>query len=272
MQNNTFSFKRLSFLLRRELAANSKSSWIIVLAAFVIFYLSTLSNVNNGIGLDSSSSSMLTILKILLWQFTPSLMVSGFILSSIAFLELGNSAKKQAYLSIPASHLEKWASKWLLTAIIYPIAFLLFFQLFAQLCYWTVYYSFGVHLVTFSLFDPLIWQMIGIYILTQSLFLLASVSMPRFSIFKMIAILFGLAFLIMIFVNIGFFFSQPSFGLYNFDFVNGPQWGANYRIRPNENDFWESDSSLKVFLLVCYLVVLPIVLFISYLKLTEKEV
>lgn len=265
MQNNTFSFSRLGLLLRRDLTTGGRASWITPLSVFLVFYLITI--INLRVDFDSGN------LKVLLWQFTPSLMISGFIFSSIAFLELGNSSKKQAYLSIPATTLEKWGSKWLITALIFPIAFLLCYQVYAQLCYWTVLSMLGVHLVTFPLFDPLIWKMIGIYVLAQSVFFLSSASMPRFSLVKMIAIFFGLILLIMLAVNIGFFISHPEFGIYNFDYVNGPRWQTRYSYQPSQSteDFL-NEQAPTILWFTGYLLFLPLVLFISYLKLSEKEV
>ncbi|ELR72015.1 hypothetical protein C900_02010 [Fulvivirga imtechensis AK7] len=46
-----------------------------------------------------------------------SLLAGGFVLSSLAFNDLGNSLKRYHYLTLPASTLEKFVCMWLLTSV-----------------------------------------------------------------------------------------------------------------------------------------------------------
>jgi len=269
MQTKTFSPQRLGLLVRRDLLSGSRIGWIVAGVVFVIAFLVVYFNVLETVSdYKESGAFSYSTLKILLTTFTPTLLVSGFILSSIIYLELGKFSTKQAYLTIPATTFEKWLSKWLISAVLFPVAFVLFYQIFAQACYWATA-GMGIELVKIPLFDPLIWKLVGLYMLLQAPFLLGSVSMPNYSLFKTLAIGFLLLLVAALFLSISVRLSNSAIAgngesTFNLNFT-----GFN----PNEElQYFLENTLAKVAMAVGIYVLFPLTLFISFLKLKEKEV
>ena len=63
--------------------------------------------------------------------FAGSLLVSGFILSSLAFSELGNPLKRHQFLVLPVSAFERFTSMWLLTSVGWIVVLTLVYTLYA---------------------------------------------------------------------------------------------------------------------------------------------
>jgi len=269
MQTKTFSLQRLGLLLRRDLLNGSRIGWIVAGVIFVIFFLIVYYNIGDTVSdYRSDGGFAYSMLKILFYTFTPALLISGFILSSIVYLELGKFSTKQAYLTIPATTFEKWLSKWVISAILFPIAFVLLYQVFAQVCYWATA-RLGVELVRVSLFDPLIWKFVGLYILLQSLFLLGSVSMPNYSLFKSLAIVLLLLFVAFLVLNLTVRLGNSAIANNGESFFSLNFLGFN----PNDElEYFLENTLAELAKNVGIYVVFPIVLFISFLKLKEKEV
>ncbi len=87
------------------------------------------------------------------------LLVGGFVLTSLAFNKLGNTLKSFSYLTLPVSTLERWLCMWILTTIGWVVSITIVFTLYTILAN-----SIGrvvFHLVEFKPFDPF-----GAYALT----------------------------------------------------------------------------------------------------------
>lgn len=104
-----------------------------------------------------------------------SLMVGGFILSSLAFNDLSNTLKRYQYLTLPASTLEKFISMWLLTSV----GWIIFFT-FAYTVYTLIANAIGTALfshITFPTFDPFsefATDVIKYYFVLQGIFLVGA--------------------------------------------------------------------------------------------------
>jgi hypothetical protein len=81
------------------------------------------------------------------------LIVGGFILSSLAFSDLTNSLKRQHYLTLPASTLEKFLSMWLLTSVGWIVLLTIVYTVYAFVANLIAPVFFS-H-VTFGAFAPL---------------------------------------------------------------------------------------------------------------------
>ena len=82
-----------------------------------------------------------------------SLILGGFVLSSLTFPDLGNNLRRPGYLSLPASTLEKFVCMWLLSSVAWILLFTLAFT-----AYTWVANPIGQLLfsrVRFEAFDPL---------------------------------------------------------------------------------------------------------------------
>jgi hypothetical protein len=66
-------------------------------------------------------------------NYASSLLIGGFILSSLAFNDLGNTLKRYQYLTLPASTFEKFLSMWLLTSFGWIISFTLIYTMYTFL-------------------------------------------------------------------------------------------------------------------------------------------
>ncbi len=123
------------------------------------------------------------------------LLTAGFILSSLAFTDLGNPLKRQNYIMLPASAFEKFLSMWLLTCAGWIIAFSLIFFLYSAGANALGYMFFSDK--TYPAFDPLgriPLETIKYYIVLQGIFLVGAVHFRGFVLPKTILslLLFGM--------------------------------------------------------------------------------
>ena len=63
-------------------------------------------------------------------NFAFALIVGGFILSSLAFNDLGSALKRNHFLTLPASSLERFACMWLLTSVGWIVVFTVLYTLY----------------------------------------------------------------------------------------------------------------------------------------------
>lgn len=120
-----FDLSRFWLLLKMELYRNRKGLAMIfvVIFGFHFFIGLLLSNVlaENVIVYEHYTGYAFTIL------------VGGFILSSMAYNDLGNTLKRYQYLMLPVSAFEKFLSMWLLTSIGWLVAITITFTLYTYL-------------------------------------------------------------------------------------------------------------------------------------------
>ena len=86
-------------------------------------------------------------------NYASSLLIGGFILSSLAFNDLSTTLRRHHYLTLPVSTLERFISMWLLTSVGWIVLFTLAFT-----AYTWIANSVGQLLfrnVTFQTFEPL---------------------------------------------------------------------------------------------------------------------
>ncbi|MFM9909946.1 MAG: hypothetical protein ACKVOW_11380 [Chitinophagaceae bacterium] len=116
--NNTFSAKRFNLLfkktiLERPMQLMGLSGLSLVLVFFTYVICKTLS------GFDTAQNA----------SFALGLIGGGCFLASFVYGYFSSNAMGSSYLTLPASHFEKWLCGILLTGILYVAIFLLFFRL-----------------------------------------------------------------------------------------------------------------------------------------------
>lgn len=181
--NNHFSLMRLWLLIRRQVITNGYG----LLIAF------------GGI------AGMLLLIAVLMVVFNPNavhnlnglfysiLFIGGFIYTSNAYSELQQVQRSYSYLTLPVSTTERLGSAWLLSGILLP--------LFAMLAMTGVLllangilallpgYSFG-HLSLQALFSGSSMNAVGVYVVTQPIFLLGAAAFRKHHFIKTLLALF----------------------------------------------------------------------------------
>ena len=116
--NNTFNTRRFKLLFKKTLLERPMQllgftglSFLLVLILYVL--LKTFS----GIGTAQNLS------------FIWGLAGGGCFLSSFVFAYFSSPSAGSSYLTLPASHFEKWLCGILIAAVLYPLLFLLFFRM-----------------------------------------------------------------------------------------------------------------------------------------------
>ena len=116
--NQYFSLPRFGHLLKREFIQHKKALLMIALAVFLILG-------GNALGWAYNREHGYHE-----FAYPFYLLLGGFILTSLSFTEMNRPDNKLFYLNLPASSLEKFISRWLLSG--------LGFALFFTLGYWVV--------------------------------------------------------------------------------------------------------------------------------------
>lgn len=257
--NNIFQPRRIGYLLKEELFFGQRTTGIVTVAVLVILSIIAITWGND----DPEAPKFHEIWYPIL------LLAGGFLFTSQTYASLSNKPKKQFYLGLPASTLEKFTTKWIITAVLFPIALLILYQLFA----WGIqavisnisYLSF-----TLEAFDPFSeknWLMIRLYLVLQTIFLCGAVVFQRYAIFKTIFALtiFGLASLAATLLVFRILFASAFTGLFTLE--------PSLMAPPSKNfQDWVEFSFTEIMKQVFFWITAPLFLVIGYFKLKEKEV
>lgn len=121
--------------------------------------------------------------------FVNLLFLGGFIVTSLAFREARQNGGGIFYLTLPASSLEKFASKLLATSVGYALGSLVFFTAAAAVSEGVNHLIFGFGNTFFNPFGPGVFEAIGYYLIFQSVFLLGSVWWKKLALVKTVLML-----------------------------------------------------------------------------------
>ena len=267
MDSLTFNFNRFILLLKAELLQDKRSLLIKLVA---VFGLLTIFALMNAKGEPSGDQEFIDFHY--LW-FPIILFIGGIIFTSKSFSELDEKTGAHHYLTLPASTLEKFTSKWLITSIGFATVFSICYWLYALISNGLCDSIFGYAPRAFSLFEThheydgnSVFIFIKIYLVIQTLYLTGAVVFRKYVVFKTplaaLAIILAFALAITILARIVLW-----------DWFNGfslePQ---DIKGQPNDtlqNFFNGTFESIGWF---CLFYLLPIwMLIIGYFKLKEKE-
>lgn len=201
--NRYLSFRRIGRLLVKDLTEDYRGILIAVGAVTGILLLNYLLNGlggsdnslvrSNGSIASASSNSALHMT-----YFTLTLFIGGFIVTSRAFLELHTKNRSHDWLMLPASPIEKYLSRLVLTSAGVAVGIVVYFTLFGL-------FGAGLMLLLFhrsyALFNPLdgaVWMLVLHYIVLQSIFFAGAVYFKKLHFIKTVLVLSGFGLLLLI--------------------------------------------------------------------------
>ncbi|MEM1120599.1 MAG: hypothetical protein AAGJ18_09120 [Bacteroidota bacterium] len=170
--NQFFDGNRFRQLLSREVVLNQRIGLIVLATLFLILFINALTWAYNREGGYHA------------FGYPFFLVLTGSILSSLAFTEMDQSHSKQFYLLLPASHFEKFLSKWLLLGVGYFAVFTIGYYLMAFVAQFLGKTLFEFDLGTFSLLENENQLFIQLFFALQALFLLGAVYFRKYAVFK----------------------------------------------------------------------------------------
>lgn len=258
--NQSFSFTRFGYLLRRDFNQSGKSFLILMTIMFAVWTLN-LTGSRNG---DNNFHATM---------FSQWLLIGGFIISSLAFYEFIKPTERQFYLQLPASNLEKFTSRWLLTGLGYTIGLVAYYWVFSLFASWIGIAFYDHQFDAFTPFRGNNLIAIKSYLAAQTIFLAGAATFKRFAFFKT---LFGAIILVAIIA----FFSLTSFRIIFADLFEGlfhlrPEMmidGKMVPVEPSRKFVATIKEFVPQYAKFMGFIVGPIVmLFIGYFKLKETE-
>lgn len=211
--NRNFNLKRFFLLLRNDLLRNYRTLLIAAGAVAAIYFISTIPAIFFSPGSTTQDFHI---------GFYPMfLFIGGFLLSGAAFSEIHQAQKNVAYFMLPASTIEKYVSKLLLTSLGYTAASVAFYYLLSLL-------SAGIAAIftgwSFPVFNPFAHKVltgVAVYLVTQSLFLFGGLYFKKHPSMKILFAQLGIA------VALTIFFLLVLRIVYH-DFFHGMHFFNNY--------------------------------------------
>ena len=156
--------KRLWFLIRNDVLFFYRSTLISVGTVTAVLLLFFLVSTASG----RQSGTYLSIFGLILF-------FGGFLFTSSSFSDLHDKHKCTLFLTLPGSNLEKFLGKLILTSVGYAVGVLVFFYLFTLLVSGLNLLLFKRSLTPFNPFQVAVFEYIGAYLVTQSIFLLGAI-------------------------------------------------------------------------------------------------
>jgi hypothetical protein len=247
----TFDIKRVGLLLTRQLAIQLKTTAIA--AGAVVAFLLVIGVLVVTFGQSTYTSTQFLGLAM------PLFFAGGYVLTSSAFAELNNPHRGYLVLMLPATTFEKMLTSWITTSILYVFSGMVIISLVNVLL---VTLSAALSLSSVELvnvFSPAMLKMFGIYLVTQSIFLVGAIHFRRAQFFKTILTLFLVLFIVSTYAGImGSLFFSDGFHM---------NIGANTFEWHNSSEFWTLLP--KILFWGC---IAPLMLTVTYFKLKEREV
>jgi hypothetical protein len=188
-QYKSFKPRRFAQLLLRDLAGGYRSMLVAMAAVGgSVILLSALTVL--GMSLGSSRAGA--------WSYhynlyNSLLFLGGFIVSSLAFREIRQNGGGIFYLTLPASAIEKYASKLLATSVGYALGSVVFYTAVAAASEGINRLIFGFGNAFFNPFDRSILEALGYYLVAQSVFLLGSIWWRKSAFLKTWGLLMAVA-------------------------------------------------------------------------------
>lgn len=245
-----FNFKRLALLIRNDLQVQFKSSLVIIITII------------SGLTLISLLSKLdHRVLSLHNQSFKVLLIFGGYLTTASAFKTLHQRNQVGFYLSLPASILEKFVSRLLLTSVGYIFGLSLLFYIFSVVA---AGLSSLLSDTTLPIFNPLNKEnvkLMGLYLITQSLFFAGAIQFKSMHFIKTVA---GTWLTIMILFIIIMFFLWLTF--------DTPLSAQNFNFTYIDINFKYLNSAISVFKYFFYFGFAPLFWLIAFLKLKRYEV
>jgi hypothetical protein len=191
--NKAFKPRRFAQLLLRDLAGGYRSMLVAMAAvAGTVILISALTVLGQQLsGRHAGAGNFHYNL------YGNVLFLGGFVVTSLAFREARQNGMGILYLTLPASSLEKFASKLLTTSVGYALGSAVFYTAVAAASEGINRLIFGFGNAFFNPFDTGVLEALGYYLVAQSVFLLGSVWWRKLAFLKTVltlqAVLVGVA-------------------------------------------------------------------------------
>ncbi len=259
MKNLVFNPSRFGYLLRNDIELNYKRVLLAALAffAFLAVFMASVAFDSSGNDLDFHS-----------WVYPNTMIFFGCIFTGFAFKEMANVHERHFYLSLPASHLEKFTVRWLLTVLGFPLIFTLSYLLFSWISGIVIKNFGGEELHVYNPFSLGGYVFLRVYISVQSLFLLGAIFFQKYTVIKTGATLFVLTIL-------GALLTMLLFYLMFYPYFDGSIFDGPSMDDAQPSQAFQDFVEFKLISLIefGFYYILPVFCWIiSYLKLTEKEI
>ena len=254
--NNTFDFNRFSLLLKKELWSGNKKTLIVAGAIFGFLILIAILQIYWSGGYERMN-----------WNMFPMVILGGgLIFTSVIFHEFNDKTGTHHYLSLPASTFEKFLSKWLITAVLFPIVASSLFWIYSKIGDAIYFNHVSSGYTYWKLTD---WWSIFIlktYIVYQSTYLIGAIVFQKYTFFKTSVVhwVFGIASSTLAAILFRIIFADQFDGMFYIDQHLNMQTSDEV-IHFMENRF----PSILEFAL--WFLVLPIMWAVGFFKLKEKE-
>ena len=161
---NHFDISRFWLLLKMEINRSRKGVLMTLIITFgFLFFVGLLLApvINPGMVVYEHSA-----------QYAFTLLAGGFILSSLAFRDLGNNLRRYNYLTLPVSAFEKFLSMWLLSSFGWILLYTLIYTIYTvfantigQLLFHDIAFE------TFNPFGPFAFKFMRFYFVLHGIFL-----------------------------------------------------------------------------------------------------
>ena len=255
--NLQFNFNRFWHLIKNDVVTNYRTLLTAAGAALgILLFINFISMLSTG-----EPAVSLVFYPLILF-------IGGYLITSLSFNDLHHPQRSYVFLTLPASNLEKFLSKLVLTTVGYVLGTLILYFLFSVLMSTVNLIIFQESHPLFNPFDRVIWITIGVYLITQSIFMVGAVYFRKHAFIKINLFLFivqiALALFAVILVKLVFigYFEGWQF---NFDDIKLPSIAVEQRL---ENFFWGFVQFMKF---LFYWVLAPVLWLVSYFRLKETE-
>ena len=255
--NNTFDFNRFSLLLKKELWSGNKKPLIVAGAVFGFLILVALLQIYWTGGYEEMNWNMFPVI----------IFFGGLIFTSVIFYEFNDKTGTHHYLSLPASNFEKFLSKWLITAILFPIGASILFLIYSKIGD-AIYFNYRSETgyIPWKLTDWWSIFFLKIYVVYQSTYLIGAVVFQKYTFFKTSIVHWGIGIASAIIGSILFriIFADQFEGLF---YINQD---INMQTSDTVIDFMEN-KFLSILEFALWYLVPPIMWIVGFFKLKEKE-
>ena len=259
--NQYFSFARFGHLLKREFSQNKRISLMIAAVAILLIG-------GNALGWAYNREHGYHE-----FAYPFYLLVGGFILTSLSFTEMNPHDGRLFYLTLPASSLEKFISRWLITGIGFATVYTIGYYLITSIANGLGQSIFGFNIGTFNFFIEQNVLFFQLYLAIQTIFLLGAVYFRRFAIFKTVlsTVLFSICLALVSLLIFRIVMYDLFDGLYQFR----PEMSFNGKMVPVEpshsfGNFMENNAEDYARMLGLWIVP-AVLLVVGYFKLKETE-
>ena len=253
--NEQFAWRRLGFLIRNDFIASYRGYLNIGTVILIIMALNAIPSA--GISQLKENLYYTYFAGMIFWW--------GTVQASLSLNELLDKKKNEGFLLLPASALEKTVARYLFSSVLFVIHILIFTTVAAFILEGINMLLFGRHNGLFNPFDPVVWNVIGIFMAVQPIFFLGGAWFKRARWFKTIITLFVIGALLGLLLLVTFLITFA--GSFHDVYLLSP--GNFEDLNVELHTFGGAALVLKI---LFFGVVPPFCFFVSWLRVKETQV